>query len=189
MKIVFGQGNPGKEYAHTRHNVGFLALDALHTEYKGSPWKKASKASADISELAIGTEKVLLVKPRSFYNETGAVARTLLDFYKLDAASDFLVIYDELALPFGTVRIREKGSDAGNNGIKSLNQHLGDEYARLRVGIWNELRDRLNDADFVLSRFSDTEQKALTESILPIISTLAENFAAGTLESTSIRHE
>jgi len=188
MKVIFGQGNPGRQYSRTRHNIGWQALDALHAQFGTGEWKKSSRASAEVAEAVINGEKLLLVKPQSFYNETGTVARALLDFYKLDAATDLLVIHDELALPFGTVRIREMGSDAGNNGIKSLNQHIGDAYARLRIGIWSELRDRLDDADFVLSRFSDTEQHTITQSIIPIVVTLAENFANGTLENTSVRH-
>ncbi len=188
MKIIFAQGNPGNEYASTRHNVGFLALEALRRQYEGASWKKAARSNAEVSEITIKNQKVLLVRPLSFYNETGPVARALIDFYKLDPSSDFVVIHDDLALPFGTIRTREKGSDAGNNGIKSLNQHLDDQYARVRVGIWNDLRDRIDDADFVLSRFSVAEQKALETSILPVVVTLIENFIDGTLESTSLRH-
>lgn len=189
MKIIFGQGNPGREYHHTRHNVGFLALEALREQFHGTAWKKASKINADVSEVNIQNEKVLLVMPLSFYNETGPVARAFIDYYKLDPTHDFVVIHDDLALPFGTVRTREKGSDAGNNGIKSLNQHLDGQYARIRVGIWNDLRDRIDDADFVLNRFTAPEQHALETSILPVIMTLAENFVDGTLESTSLRHD
>lgn len=189
MKLIFGQGNPGQQYEPTRHNVGWQALDMLQVRYGTSDWKKPTRTNAQIAEATIEGEKVLLIKPLSYYNETGPVARALLSFYRLSAKNDLLVIHDELALPFGTLRIREKGSDAGNNGIKSLNQHIGDEYARLRVGIWNELRDRIDDADFVLSRFTKTEQEALKERILPAIATVAESFVTATLKNTSIRHE
>lgn len=166
MKIIFAQGNPGDQYAATRHNVGFMVLDAFAIEQKASFLPKP-KFFADIAEYTSGNEKILLVKPSTFYNDTGKSLRSLVDFYKLTPATEVLVIHDDLALPFGTLRTREKGSDAGNNGIKSLNAHLGHEYARLRVGIYNDLRERIDDADFVLSRFSKTETEALHETIIP----------------------
>src|SRR6202007_316026 len=116
MKIIFAQGNPGQEYEKTRHNVGFLALD-FYADKKTVQFQTKSKFYPDIAELTDGGEKVLLVKPTTFYNETGRAAHALADFYKVDT-TDILVIHDELALPFGTLRLREKGSDAGNNGIK-----------------------------------------------------------------------
>ena len=168
----------------TRHNVGFIMLDALADAAK-TQWKSETKYRADVATLQLQGEKVLLIKPTTFYNETGLAARALVDFYKLTPAEDVLVIHDELALPFGTVRIREKGSDAGNNGIKSLNAHLGPDYARIRIGIWNELRDRMDDAAFVLSVFSKEEQTQLVEKITPTVLTLIDNFVAGTLEPAS----
>ncbi len=186
MKLVFAQGNPGAQYAHTRHNTGFIALEAI-AEANSAAWKHQDKYKADIAEVTLSGEKVLLVKPLSFYNETGQVARTLIDFYKLTPSEDVLVIHDELALPFGTIRVREKGSDAGNNGIKSLNTHLGEEYSRIRVGIWNEKRDLMDDAAFVLSNFSSDEQKTLNEGLIPQITKLVEAFLKGELEAQSAK--
>jgi PTH1 family peptidyl-tRNA hydrolase len=184
MKIVFAQGNPGAQYANTRHNVGFLIVDALAAQHRAEFVKKP-KFHADIAELSIAGEKVLLVKPTTFYNETGQAARALVDFYKLNANTDFIVIHDDLALPLGTLRIRESGRDAGNNGIKSLNAHIGTNYARIRVGIYNELRDRIHDADFVLSNFTKSESDTLKETIVPKILELINVFCAGTIEATS----
>ncbi|MDB5163145.1 MAG: pth, peptidyl-tRNA hydrolase [Candidatus Saccharibacteria bacterium] len=184
MKLLFAQGNPGRQYARTRHNTGFIALDAL-AEAQGGTWRTQEKFRADIAEISLQGEKILLVKPLSFYNETGQVARGLVDFYKLNIAGDVLVIHDELALPFGTIRVREKGSDAGNNGIKSLNAHLGQSYARIRIGIWNERRDSMNDADFVLSAFSEEEIKQLHQLIETKITELIEAFVKGDLEPVS----
>jgi PTH1 family peptidyl-tRNA hydrolase len=162
MKLIFAQGNPGDQYAATRHNVGFQVLDDFASKQQVSFGSKP-KFFADVAEYTSGDEKILLVKPTTFYNETGRSARALVDFYKLDPATDILVIHDDLALPFGTLRTREKGSDAGNNGIKSLNAHIDHYYARLRVGIYNDLRERMDDAEFVLSRFSKEEQAALAD--------------------------
>jgi PTH1 family peptidyl-tRNA hydrolase len=184
MKIIFAQGNPGAQYANTRHNIGFLIVDHLAKQHRAEFLKKP-KFHADIAEMSIAGEKVLLVKPATFYNETGQAARMLIDFYKLDASVDFLAIHDDLALPLGTIRIREKGRDAGNNGIKSLNAHLGSNYARVRIGIYNELRDRIHDADFVLSNFTKDEATILTDSITPKVIDLVNAFCAGNIEKTS----
>ena len=184
MKLLFAQGNPGANYARTRHNAGFSVLDAL-AEAQNLPWKTVNKFAADIAELSILNEKVLLVKPRSFYNDTGRSARAIVDFYKVNPAHDLLVLHDDLALPFGTIRVRQKGSDAGNNGIKRLNSHLGDQYWRLRIGIWNERRDIMEAADFVLSQFTKAEQEALQKLVQHPILPLVERFIEGSLEHSS----
>lgn len=185
MKMIFAQGNPGTQYARTRHNVGFLLLDVFADQHSAA-WKPEKKINAEIATATIEGEKVLLVKPLSYYNETGRVARAIVDFYKLNPASDVLVLHDELALPFGEVRIREKGSDAGNNGIKSLNAHLGQNYTRIRIGIWNELRDRIDDADFVLSAFTGEELTTLKARYAEAIEPSITAFIKGHLEATTL---
>lgn len=184
MKIIFAQGNPGTQYASTRHNIGFLILDALAKEHRADFLKKP-KFHSDIAEISLAGEKVLLVKPATFYNETGQAARLLIDFYKLNPSTDLLAIHDDLALPLGTIRIRDKGSDAGNNGIKSLNSHLGPQYGRVRIGIYNDLRERMHDADFVLSNFTKQEADLLSDTITPKVIELIEHFCAGKLQTTS----
>lgn len=188
MKLIFAQGNPGRQYAHTRHNTGFIALDAIAGALGGS-WRVQDKFRAEIAEISIEGEKVLLVKPLSFYNETGQVARALVDFYKLNPAEDMLVIHDDLALPFGTIRVREKGSDAGNNGIKSLNAHVGPSYKRIRIGIWNELRDQVDDAAFVLNKFSSKEITLVEEMVKDMVTPLVLQFVEGSLISSSHKAE
>lgn len=187
MKVIFAQGNPGTQYDGTRHNVGFLLLGALAFS-NNAPWKGNNTFNARIAELHIDGEKTLLVQPQSFYNDTGLVARKIIDYYKLNPATDLLVIHDELALPLGTVRVRKQGSPAGNNGIKSINSHLGEQYFRIRVGIWNELRDRMNDADFVLSRFTKNEIETL-HTLYPVIEKMLHSFVKGTLENDSHKLE
>src|SRR6476620_1335837 len=119
MKLVFGLGNPGKQYIGTRHNIGFETLDSLGIK-QVSGFVLKDKFKAEIAELNIGGGKILLARPQTFYNEVGSSYRAICDFYKLEP-EDTLVVHDELALPFGTVRVRQGGSDAGNNGIKSIN--------------------------------------------------------------------
>lgn len=181
MKIIFAQGNPGAQYATTRHNVGFMVLDSLAGTTTFSP---KPKFFAELAEVSLGGEKVLLVKPQTFYNETGRAARAILDFYKLTPA-DFLVVHDDLALPLGTIRTREKGSDGGNNGIKSLNSHVGADYSRIRIGIANDLRGHMSDADFVLGNFSKDEHTQLAQTLIPKSLELIEQFCANRLETTS----
>jgi PTH1 family peptidyl-tRNA hydrolase len=177
MKLILGQGNPEQQYTNTRHNVGFLALDfyaaAHNLEFQSKP-----KFHADIAETVVNDEKILLVKPTTYYNETGQSARTIADFYKV-SIENILVVHDELALPFGTIRTREKGSDAGNNGIKSLNSHLGENYARIRVGIWHDNAGRVPATHYVLSQFSKDEADKLKSDILPKVSELIDDFIAG----------
>jgi PTH1 family peptidyl-tRNA hydrolase len=182
MKLIFAQGNPGKEYASTRHNVGFFMVDRL-THTHGGEFSVKNKFHAEIAEISLLSEKIILAKPTTYYNETGRSARALIDFYKLNPAQDLLVIYDDLALPFGTIRTREKGSSAGNNGIKSLNATLGENYKRLRIGIYNTLRDRIPDADFVLAKFTANEKDALT-GIYNLASHFIDDFVQGSFEST-----
>ena len=184
MKIIFAQGNPGKEFENTRHNVGFFLLGEIAKKY-GAEFTKKPKFHAEIAEFSKDSEKTLLVKPATFYNETGISARALVDFYKCDPATDLLVIHDDLALPFGTLRTREKGSDAGNNGIKSLNAHLGQNYRRVRVGIYNELRDRQPDVEFVLGKFTANEKAALP-TIGQAVEKIAESFMRGEFVPTKI---
>ncbi|MDN5275926.1 MAG: peptidyl-tRNA hydrolase [Candidatus Saccharibacteria bacterium] len=180
MKIVLAQGNPGDKYKNSRHNVGFMILDEI-----SSDWKTHAKFHADISERTIAGEKVLLVKPRTFYNETGQSARAIIDFYKLNPAEDLLVIHDDLALERGIIRVRKQGSDAGNNGIKSITAHVGEHFHRLRIGIGPKPHPDASDVDFVLGSFTKTEKEQLEKLTIPIAETLVRNFAKGTLDLTS----
>ena len=185
MKLLFGLGNPGKKYDATRHNVGFMVLDALG-QLHNATFTHKPKFAAYLAEIVIEGEKVVLAKPDTFYNEAGRSYRSLLDFYKLNP-TDTLVIHDELALPFGTVRVRDGGSDAGNNGIKSVNLHGGEASARIRIGAGNDKRALIGDVDFVLSNFSSDEQHLLVNDITPEVIRLVHAFAAGNHAPTSLK--
>lgn len=161
MKIIVGLGNDAPQYDGTRHNAGLAALD-YYAAQNNAAFGRKPKFFAAIAELPAGDSKALLVKPATYYNETGRAVRALVDFYQL-STDDVVVIHDELALPFGTIRTRRKGSDAGNNGVKSINEHIGSDYARIRVGIYSAVREQVDDADFVLARFSKDEQQQLPE--------------------------
>lgn len=186
MKLIFAQGNPEPEYAKIRHNVGFMVLNEIATE-RNAKWSEKSKFHAFITEVNIDNEKVLLVKPTTFYNETGPALRKIVDFYKINTENDLLVIHDDLALPFGTIRIRKQGSDAGNNGIKSINAHIDQNYSRIKIGIYNELRDKMDDADFVLAKFSSDESEQLAKMVIPHAVKLVIQFCNNSLEHTSYK--
>ena len=184
MKIILAQGNPGEPYKNTRHNIGFAIVDFYAEKHSGN-WVEKPKFKAFISELTVGGEKVLLVKPTTFYNLTGESARALTDFYKLSPEHDLMTIHDDLALEFGKIRIREQGSDAGNNGVKSLNSHIGVHYTRLRIGTANEILSLNPDADFVLNKFNTEEQSIINEKILPLSGKIIDEFCANKLSVTS----
>jgi len=183
MKLIVAQGNPGPEYAATRHNVGFIVLEAYARKHSAT-FQAKDKFKAELAEFSEDSEQALLAKPQTFYNLTGESVRALVDFYKLNPEQDVLIIHDELALPFGTIRTRHSGSDAGNNGIKSINQHVGSDTSRIRIGIANELRERMDDASFVLSKFNTDENKVLEEK-LPKIFSLIDAFIDGSFEATT----
>ena len=185
MKVIFAQGNPGSSYQNTRHNIGWLVLDAF-AQRLSLDFTLRPKFFAEFAEYSLAGEKILFVKPTTFYNDTGRSARAICDFYKCNPATDLLVLHDDLALEFGKIRTREKGSDAGNNGIKSLNTHLGAHYWRLRIGIYSPLRDRLHDADFVLKKFGADELQKIYQGIAPSAIKQIEHFLNGDLTQTSL---
>jgi PTH1 family peptidyl-tRNA hydrolase len=172
MKLIVGLGNPEKKYDDTRHNVGFDMLDS-YAEREKAKWQDKPKFKAYVAELS-ADDKVILAKPTTYYNLSGESVRAIADFYKIPA-QNILVIHDDHALPFGTVRTREQGSDGGNNGIKSINTHISAGTSRIRVGTGTELRDKMSDSDYVLSKFSAAERKQLS-AIQPKINEIIDDF-------------
>ena len=164
IQLVVGLGNVGKEYDGTRHNIGFAAIDRYHSENNFPKWQEKTKFKAYISEDFIAGKKVILAKPTTLMNLSGEAVRALKDFYKLQN-SDITVIHDELDLPFGTVKEKQGGGSAGNNGLKSLIAHIGEDFKRIRIGIKTDHLEKLDAADFVLAKFSSTEKKHLDGNI------------------------
>ena len=183
MKVIFGLGNPEAKYTSTRHNVGFWATTVLAEQWGGT-FKQQSKHVARIAEVAIAGEKVLIVQPQTYYNEVGQSARSLMDFYKL-SPEDFLVIHDDLALPLGTIRTRIGGSSGGNNGLKSLDAHIGGT-PRLRVGVWAVQHQSSDHVSIVLGKFSRDEASVL-EKQLPTVQQVIEQFVAGNFTVTTYK--
>src|SRR4051794_31359608 len=154
MKVIVGLGNPGRNYAATRHNVGFDAVDLIAAGPGVEPFR--SRFQAQVAEMKEGGAAVLLVKPETFMNLSGRSVRQVVDFYKLDPAADVLVVCDDIALPLGKLRVRAAGSHGGHNGLRSLQEQLGGpNYARLRVGVDAPKGDQV---DYVLGRFKPSER-------------------------------
>lgn len=154
MHLLVGLGNPGGQYAKNRHNIGFMAVDAIHARHGFSPWR--SRFSAHVSEGRIGDHKVLLAKPTTFMNLSGQAAGEIARFYKLEA-SNVTVIHDELDLEPGRTRIKVGGGYGGHNGLKSLDAHLGKDYRRIRLGIGHPGHKDLVSG-YVLRDFAKADQ-------------------------------
>ncbi|TDM07243.1 aminoacyl-tRNA hydrolase [Macrococcus lamae] len=154
MKCIVGLGNIGRKYENTRHNIGFMVVDELAKKHRLELDKQKSNGLHAIA--TINGEKVLLIEPMTYMNASGEAVRPLLDYYKVDI-KDMIVLYDDLDMPPGRLRLRQKGSAGGHNGIRSLIQHLGtDEFKRIRIGIGRP-SGRMSVPNFVLQRFSDDE--------------------------------
>lgn len=166
MKIIVGLGNPGPSYLLNRHNVGFIFVDMVHHDYGFSDFK--SKDGALMAEGRIGTSKCLLLKPQGFMNKSGISVSKIANFYKVPLA-DIIVVHDELDLDFTRFRTKTGGGAGGHNGLRSLDQHLGNDYQRLRIGIGhpghkdrvtghvlgNFSKDELDDLPYILGPLSD----------------------------------
>jgi PTH1 family peptidyl-tRNA hydrolase len=167
MLIIAGLGNPGGQYAGNRHNIGFMAVDAIHRRHSFSPWSKKFKAL--ISEGEIGGERVLLMKPQTFMNVSGESVGEAMRFYKLEPAN-LVAVYDELDLVPGKARLKTGGGHGGHNGIKSLDAHCGREYRRLRLGIGHPgSKEQVHN--HVLGDFAKSDHVWLE----PLLEALADN--------------
>ena len=163
MYIIVGLGNPGKQYERTRHNVGFDTIDVLAERYRISV--DAKKYKALYGKGMIEGNKVILAKPQTYMNLSGESVRELIDFYKIDEAEELIVIYDDISLEPGQLRLRAKGSAGGHNGIKNIIAHLGgQEFKRIKVGV-GEKPKGYDLADYVLSRFSKEERQRVDASL------------------------
>jgi len=161
MKLVVGLGNPGKEYNNTRHNCGFMVIDEIAKEL--SIEVSQNKAKGLFGKTKYKGEDVVLLKPQTYMNLSGESIRQCMDFFKLNI-EDIIIIYDDLDMPTGKLRLRNSGSAGGHNGIKSAIQHLGSQkFKRIRVGI--DRHPHIKVVDYVLGKFTADEQEAITKGI------------------------
>lgn len=158
--LIIGLGNPGKEYDGTRHNIGFAVLDEFAKQNDFPGWVTKKDLKCELTTANLGENQVILCKPTTFMNHSGEAVQAVQRFYRA-YNQNTLVVYDELAVPFGSLRSRLGGSDAGHNGVKSLIQHIGDDFGRLRVGVGSEMSQKADAADFVLGKFTKKEQEVL----------------------------
>ena len=162
MFLIVGLGNPGRQYEHTRHNAGFDVMDALAEKYNISISESGHKAL--FGKGMIGGQKVILAKPQTFMNLSGESVAELLHYYKIDPEEELLVIFDDISLAPGNIRIRKKGSAGGHNGIKNIILHLGTQvFPRVRVGV-GEKPEGYDLADYVLGHFQGDEKKLMEEA-------------------------
>ncbi|QCT40561.1 aminoacyl-tRNA hydrolase [Candidatus Saccharibacteria bacterium oral taxon 488] len=200
MKVILALGNPGDKYTYTRHNAGFLVVDQLAAG-QSAQFSNKPKFFADIAELnsvklastadaksstASPQEKVLLVKPTTYYNEVGVAARALMDFYKL-TLDDLLVIHDDTDLDFGKIRVRKGGRDAGSNGLKSLHTHIGADFWHIRIGTDNLLRRQVSTDRFVMMNFNSDELTILKNWAIPTVRTMIHDFLSDQISAISVK--
>ena len=169
MLLIVGLGNPGRRYAGHRHNIGFMAADAIHRRHRFTPWR--ARFEGEISEGQPGADKALLLKPATYMNESGRSVGQAMRFYKLQPA-DVIVIYDELDLPPGKLRMKAGGSTAGHKGLRSVEAHIGKDFRRMRLGIGHPGAKELVNG-YVLHDFAKADEAWRD----PLIAAIAENIA------------
>lgn len=161
MFIIVGLGNPTKEYEGTRHNVGFDVIDAIADKYNIDVTERKHRAFC--GKGLVAGQKVILVKPQTFMNLSGESVRSVLDFYKVDEETELIVIFDDVSLDVGQLRIRKKGSAGGHNGIKNIIQHLGHNvFQRIKVGVGEKPKE-YDLADYVLGHFSKEDKELMKD--------------------------
>jgi len=174
MKLLIGLGNPGARYAANRHNIGFRAVDAIAGHYGLGPWKRRFQGEA--AEGRIGSDKVLLLKPMTFMNESGRAAGEAMRFFKL-TPSDLIVFHDELDLAPGRVKVKQGGGHAGHNGLKSITAHCGADFWRVRIGIGHP-GDKAKVSPYVLGDFAKADA-AWLDPLLDAIADAAPALVGG----------
>ncbi|PCJ75735.1 MAG: aminoacyl-tRNA hydrolase [Rhodobacteraceae bacterium] len=186
MKLFVGLGNPGSKYAGNRHNIGFMALDQIASDHGFAPWRK--KFQGQLSEGRLGREKVMLLKPETFMNLSGQSVGEAMRFFKLEPA-DITVFHDELDLAPGKCRVKTGGGHAGHNGLRSIHQHIGPEYQRVRLGIGHPgHKDRV--AAYVLHDFAKADAEWLDDVLRGIgdgAPHLADGDAARFMNAVALR--
>lgn len=181
MFLIVGLGNPGSEYRNNRHNIGFMAADELVRRYNFTPWR--SRFSGETAEGTIDGEKVLVLKPQTFMNNSGQAVRAAMDFYKLPVAN-VVVIHDELDIPVGKVKAKTGGGAGGHNGLKSIDAHCTPQYARIRIGIGHP-GDKNLVVPYVLSDVPKADRQVLEPELEDVAEALPVLLREGTGGFTS----
>lgn len=175
--LVVGLGNIGKKYDGTRHNIGFACVDNFAEQHNFPAWIEKKDLHAHLTKQVVGGTQVILIKPTTFMNESGQAVSAVQRYYRLPN-SDTIAVHDEIDINFGQIRARVGGSAAGNNGVKSLIQHCGEDFGRIRIGVRNDLLEKMDSADFVLAKFNKEEQASLPELCREVSAMLSEYTAS-----------
>ncbi|MEO6245772.1 MAG: aminoacyl-tRNA hydrolase [Opitutaceae bacterium] len=171
ISLVAGLGNPGRDYESTRHNLGWVVLEALAKKH-GLAWKRAPQFDAEIARWDLGAGRTRwLVKPLTFMNESGRAIAAVARFYKLEPAA-IVALYDDLTIDLGLMKVSVTGSAGGHNGVASLLEHVGDGFARFRLGIGPKQPAQMDLSDFVLGKFTPEQQLLLTQKLDPFVTGL-----------------
>lgn len=178
--LIVGLGNIGDEYTNTRHNIGFAGLDKFAEENEFEPWVNKKDLRSYITQKTLGETRVILAKPTTFMNLSGEAVQAIAAFYKI-GIDNILIVADELDIPFGQIRMRTGGGAAGHNGVKSIIQHLGENFGRIRIGIGPKLHEQQDSADFVLAKFSKEEQEKIPGLMREVTAVLTETIYGGQL--------
>ncbi len=179
--LIVGLGNPGNEYKLTRHNAGYICIDSFVSKSdEMSDWISTKDLKAIISTGRMGDKQVIAIKPTTFMNLSGEAVQAVSRFYNIVPA-DIVVMHDEIDIDFGQIRLRKEGSSAGHNGIKSVSQHIGEEYGRIRIGVGPKHPAKIKSEAFVLQKFSETEQEQLPNMEREVISIISEYTYGGGL--------
>lgn len=182
--LLVGLGNPGKEYDGTRHNIGFACIDEFISKTdEMEAWVRKKDLKCLLSTGRIGDSRVIAIKPTTFMNLSGEAVQATVNFYKIDP-NRIAVIHDELDIDFGQIRLRQGGSDAGHNGIKSIIQHIGEDYSRIRIGVGPKTPGKIKSEDFVLQKFNAGQQEQLSNLQREVTAILSEY-----LYGTELPHE
>ena len=180
--LIVGLGNIGKKYVGTRHNIGFMCIDALAVSQTTDNWHDKKDLKCTVASGNVGDTRVILCKPTTYMNNSGEAVQALANFYKVNG-SNITVVYDDIDLDFGQIRTRIGGSAAGHNGVKSLIQHIGEDFSRVRIGIGPKTPEEIDSADFVLAKFSKDEQAQLPNLVKEATSILSEFIYSGQLQT------
>lgn len=176
LKLIVGLGNPGAEYARTRHNAGFWLVDEIARRFGGT-FRHEGKHQGELARVRIGGEEIWLLKPMTFMNRSGGPVSSVLNFYKV-GARDMLVAHDEIDLPSGTIRLKDAGGHGGHNGLRDIIASQGDAFWRLRIGVGHPGSAK-EVVDFVLTHAGKDEQKAIDETILDGADAIEEMLHSG----------
>lgn len=171
--LFVGLGNPGSEYDGTRHNIGFACLDAFAKANAFPDWQNKKDLKAHHTVQTLGDTRIILIKPQTFMNLSGEAVQATMHFYKLQLPQ-LIAVYDELDITFGQIRLRQGGSAGGHNGVKSLIQHCGEDFGRVRIGIGPKQPEQIDSAKFVLQSFNEEQRSHLPELIVETNAILSE---------------